>query len=112
MNGRSRAAKKPEAGGTPTSGQKLWTSRLGFCYRNLLQAGATGFEPAISGLTGRYVRPLHHAPTQNYDTTKPGFRQIASSEKWAAYPLSRKGAKKSMAFATAWQAILALRPWR
>ncbi len=26
-------------------------------------AGTTGFEPAISGLTGRRVRPLHHVPT-------------------------------------------------
>ena len=25
--------------------------------------GATGFEPAISSLTGRYAWPLHHAPT-------------------------------------------------
>jgi hypothetical protein len=25
-------------------------------------AGATGFEPAIFGLTGRHVKPLHHAP--------------------------------------------------
>ncbi len=25
-------------------------------------AGATGFEPAISGLTGRHVKPLHYAP--------------------------------------------------
>jgi hypothetical protein len=24
--------------------------------------GTTGFEPAISGLTGQYVRPLHHVP--------------------------------------------------
>src|SRR5690606_24641021 len=25
-------------------------------------AGATGFEPAISAVTGPHVRPLHHAP--------------------------------------------------
>lgn len=25
-------------------------------------AGATGLEPAIFGLTGRYVNRLHHAP--------------------------------------------------
>ena len=30
-------------------------------YSNNL-AGTTGFEPAISGLTGQHVRPLHHAP--------------------------------------------------
>jgi hypothetical protein len=27
-------------------------------------AGATGFEPAISALTGPHVEPLHHAPEQ------------------------------------------------
>ena len=25
-------------------------------------AGATGFEPAVSALTGPHVKPLHHAP--------------------------------------------------
>ena len=25
-------------------------------------AGSTGFEPAISSVTGRHVRPLHHEP--------------------------------------------------
>ena len=25
-------------------------------------SGATGFEPAIFGLTGQYVKPLHYAP--------------------------------------------------
>ena len=30
--------------------------------RIILLAGATGFEPAISGLTGRHVKPLHYAP--------------------------------------------------
>ncbi len=25
-------------------------------------AGATGFEPAVSALTGPHVEPLHHAP--------------------------------------------------
>lgn len=32
--------------------------------------GATGFEPAISALTGLHVRPLHHAPSidSNYNT--------------------------------------------
>lgn len=25
-------------------------------------AGPTGFEPAISSVTGRHVRPLHHEP--------------------------------------------------
>jgi hypothetical protein len=26
-------------------------------------AGSTGFEPAISSVTGRHVRPLHHEPS-------------------------------------------------
>lgn len=28
----------------------------------LYLAGPTGFEPAISSVTGRHVRPLHHEP--------------------------------------------------
>ena len=31
-------------------------------FYEVLEAGATGFEPAISSLTGMYARPLHHAP--------------------------------------------------
>jgi hypothetical protein len=33
--------------------RKDWTLSL---------AGPTGFEPAISSVTGRHVRPLHHEP--------------------------------------------------
>ena len=35
-------------------------------------AGATGFEPAISALTGPHVEPLHHAPERllSYHTEK------------------------------------------
>ncbi len=29
---------------------------------SLFMAGSTGFEPAISSVTGRHVRPLHHEP--------------------------------------------------
>jgi len=29
---------------------------------SLFLAGPTGFEPAISSVTGRHVRPLHHEP--------------------------------------------------
>ena len=29
-------------------------------------ATPTGFEPAISGLTGRYVKPLHHGAAEGY----------------------------------------------
>ena len=37
----------------------------------LLVAGATGFEPAVSALTGPHVKPLHHAPEpQDNITTK------------------------------------------
>ncbi len=32
----------------------------------LYRTEATGFEPAISGLTGRHVRPLHHASQYAY----------------------------------------------
>ena len=30
-------------------------------------AGSTGFEPAISSVTGRHVRPLHHEPSSELD---------------------------------------------
>ncbi len=32
-----------------------------------LLAGPTGFEPAISSVTGRHVRPLHHEPASLCD---------------------------------------------
>jgi hypothetical protein len=68
-------------------------------------AGATGFEPAIFGLTGRYVRPLHHAPTGINDTTETHFRQTALSH-W-----SNTGGKNSKTRLTvAWQLMLALKP--
>lgn len=31
-------------------------------YSGGFLAGATGFEPAIAGVTGRNVKPLHYAP--------------------------------------------------
>ncbi len=34
-------------------------------------ATPTGFEPAISGLTGRYVKPLHHGAADGERTTGP-----------------------------------------
>ncbi len=34
-----------------------------FTLWEVAATGATGFEPAISALTGLHVRPLHHAPT-------------------------------------------------
>lgn len=33
-------------------------------------AGSTGIEPAISGVTGLHVRPLHHDPAQGNDIKK------------------------------------------
>lgn len=33
----------------------------------ITMAGPTGFEPAISSVTGRHVRPLHHGPAYNQD---------------------------------------------
>jgi hypothetical protein len=33
-----------------------------FCNESFFLAGPTGFEPAISSVTGRHVRPLHHEP--------------------------------------------------
>jgi hypothetical protein len=34
-----------------------------------LLAGATGFEPAVSALTGPHVKPLHHAPAGDESLT-------------------------------------------
>ena len=47
-----------------------------------LLAGATGFEPAVSALTGPHVKPLHHAPEQEevYHTLKGPSRQSACLE--------------------------------
>jgi hypothetical protein len=48
--------------------------------------GATGFEPAVFGLTGRHVKPLHHAPntvpncTQNCSFVKSGFARDPRSD--------------------------------
>ena len=42
-------------------------------------AEATGFEPAISGLTGRHVRPLHHASSCYYIITELASRQADAS---------------------------------
>ncbi len=39
----------------------LTSSGLG-CLAISFVAGTTGFEPAISALTGPHVKPLHHAP--------------------------------------------------
>ena len=38
-----------------------WTTGRHFIPSLLRLAEPTGFEPAISCLTGRYARPLHHA---------------------------------------------------
>ena len=48
---------------------------LGGCPELDNSAGATGFEPAISGLTGRHVKPLHYAPSVLDDTTEGPKRQ-------------------------------------
>jgi hypothetical protein len=36
-------------------------------------AEATGFEPAISALTGLHVRPLHHASSTSEHTNRPSL---------------------------------------
>ncbi len=38
--------------------------------REIEEAEATGFEPAISALTGLHVRPLHHASSVSQDTNR------------------------------------------
>ena len=41
-------------------------------YPAISSAGTTGFEPAISGLTGQRVKPLHYAPCYApHNSTKP-----------------------------------------
>ena len=52
----------------------LWLAKMKVkrsLSRRSLVAGMTGFEPAISALTGQRVRPLHHTPTPaHYNCSK------------------------------------------
>ena len=47
----------------------------GSCRGSSILAEATGFEPAISALTGLHVRPLHHASSPSSLPTSPSHRQ-------------------------------------
>ena len=52
--------------------------RAAFC--ELLEAGAAGFEPAVSSLTGRYARPLHHAPPErSHNSIETGISQTTAA---------------------------------
>jgi hypothetical protein len=42
-------------------------------------AGATGFEPAISALTGPHVKPLHHAPKRKEGSLSRGCGDVKKS---------------------------------
>ena len=43
----------------------LLNSNKKSAYFSRFLAGATGFGPAISALTGPHVKPLHHAPERH-----------------------------------------------
>ena len=66
---------------------------LYFCRGKLRGTGATGLEPAVFGLTGRYVNQLHHAPTFRVfnfglsPTGRPGFEPGYTAPKAAVLPL-------------------------
>src|SRR4028118_1234076 len=45
-------------------------SSVGTVKCDVYQAEATGFEPAISALTGLHVRPLHHASSTSEHTNR------------------------------------------
>jgi predicted ATPase/DNA-binding XRE family transcriptional regulator len=46
----------------PPSEQEAYQAGIDAVRKALDPAGATGFEPAVSALTGPHVKPLHHAP--------------------------------------------------
>src|SRR5215217_6388472 len=63
-------------------------SSLGTVKCDVYQAEATGFEPAISALTGLHVRPLHHASSTSEHTnrlsslsTRPRATAVGSADK-------------------------------
>ena len=60
-------------------------------HRCLRLTGATGFEPAISGLTGRHVKPLHHAP---YLCAKSNIARHATV-KWRRPQLDQRNVAKA-----------------
>ena len=48
-------------------------------------AGSTGFEPAVSSVTGWHVRPLHHEPAPTANNSRwapemPVYPQIAAPQ--------------------------------
>ena len=54
----------------PASRRSLnWTVK-----RDVYPAEATGFEPAVSALTGLHVRPLHHASERDRIVARPRDR--------------------------------------
>src|SRR5687767_4454063 len=58
-----------------------------------LLAEATGFEPAISALTGPHVRPLHHASsiscTPSYHTPTHDVKLIAAASAYSSFVIRR-----------------------
>src|SRR5215213_9189900 len=55
-------------------------SSLGTVKCDVYQAEATGFEPAISALTGLHVRPLHHASSVPQNTNSAFRLSMKRSE--------------------------------
>lgn len=42
-----------------------------------MQAGLKGFEPSISSVTGKHVRPLHHSPKYSIVLRANGSEGVA-----------------------------------
>ncbi len=68
----------------------------------------TGFEPAISALTGLHVRPLHHVstmagtpgkpgPLRDAETAEPGFEPGTTDPKSAVLPLHHSATQAQLA---------------
>ena len=90
-----RRGKRNGRGGRATAGPaSLWL--------NHEPAEATGFEPAISALTGLHVRPLHHASSSGQDTS-PG---VSVSKPNIGYQLSAIGSWR-----LGRESLLTLRGW-
>ncbi len=68
---------QPEAGATGrnrTSDTRIFSPLLyQLSYRGIKMAELTGVEPAISCVTGRHVRPLHHSSGTYFPFFVPPF---------------------------------------
>jgi hypothetical protein len=69
--GRRRLLQRTSTSGLPPMpGVQKSPVRAGTGQESARVAGSTGFEPAISSVTGWHVRPLHHEPAPTAKDTR------------------------------------------